>query len=140
MATSLIQALRGIDIFHGLSDDALGTIAESGATIRTRAGVAVITEGQHDSGLRVVLEGSAKVTVAGQDRGVVGPGEYVGEISLIDGRPRSATLTAGDDGVLTFALSALAFDPLLDTHPEIARSLLKTLCARLRKIEAAQHG
>jgi len=140
MATPLIEALRGIDLFESLSDEAMELIAESGATIRTRPGAAVITEGSADTGLRVVLEGSAAVSVGGNDRGTVGPGEYVGEISMIDGQPRSASLAAGPEGVTTFALSSMAFAPVLTKHPEIAESLLKTLCLRLRKVEAAAAG
>lgn len=140
MATSLIETLRGLDIFSSLSDEAMELIVESGATIRTRPGAAVITEGSPDSGLRVVLDGSASVSVAGNDRGTVGPGDYVGEISMIDGEPRSASLAAGPEGVTTFALSSMAFTPILRKYPEIAEALLKTLCLRLRKVEAAAAG
>lgn len=138
MATTLNEALRSIDLFASLDQDAISRIAESGATIRSRPGSHVITEGEQDNGLRVVLDGSAIVTVGDEERGSVGPGDYVGEISLIDGEPRSATLTAGPDGVTTFALSSIAFGPLLDGNPHIARALLKTLCARLRRVESAQ--
>lgn len=137
MPTSLHQALSNIDLFAPLDQDAIALIAESGATIRSAPGSRVITQGAQDNGLRVVLEGTATVTVGDDERGTVGPGEYVGEISLIDGEPRSATLTAGPDGVRTFALSSMAFGPLLEANPTIARALLHTLCARLRKVEAA---
>lgn len=136
MATSLHQALRDIDLFASLDDDTISQLMQSGATIRTRPGTPIIREGDLDSGLRVVLEGSASVSVDGDDRGVIGPGDYVGEISLIDGEPRSATLTAGPDGVTTFAVSAMAFGPLLDRDPRIARALLQMLCARIRRVEA----
>ncbi|TWP35896.1 Crp/Fnr family transcriptional regulator [Leekyejoonella antrihumi] len=139
MATPLIRALRRIDLFSTLSDEATELIVGSGATISTPPGAAVITEGAPDSGLRVVLEGSRSVSAGGNGRGTV-DGEYVGELSMIDGEPRSASLAAGPEGVTTFALPSMAFAPTLMGHPEIAEALLKTLCLRLRKVEAATVG
>jgi CRP/FNR family cyclic AMP-dependent transcriptional regulator len=83
-----------------------------------------------------VLEGSAEVTVNGESRPAMGPGDYLGEISMIDGAPRSATVVAGPEGLTTFRLSSLAFAPLMDT-PEVSRVLLKALCARIRTLENA---
>lgn len=138
MATAhLKQILAGIDLFAGLSPKAVSQIAESGSNFRTGPGGKVITEGSQDSGLRVVLAGSANVIVGGEERGQIGVGDYVGELSMIDGAPRSATITAGPEGVETFALSPMAFMPLVRGDAEIATALLKTLVARLRKVEAA---
>jgi len=64
-------------------------------------------------------------------------GQGFGEISLIDGEPRSATVRAGAEGLQTFALSAWEFRPLLEENPTVAVELLKTLSARLRAAEAA---
>src|SRR5579875_2484368 len=137
-SAQLKQILAGIDLFAGLSPAAISQIAESGSTFRSGPGSKVITEGAQDSGLRVVLAGSADV-VGDEDRGQIGVGDYVGELSMIDGAPRSATITAGPDGVETFALSPMAFMPLVRGDAEIATALLKTLVARLRKVEAAAH-
>src|SRR5579875_1283056 len=138
-SAQLKQILAGIDLFAGLSPAAISQIAESGSTFRSGPGSKVITEGAQDSGLRVVLAGSANVVVGDEDRGQIGVGDYVGELSMIDGAPRSATITAGPDGVETFALSPMAFMPLVRGDAEIATALLKTLVARLRKVEAAAH-
>lgn len=136
-SAQLKQVLAGIDLFEGLSSSAIGQIADSGATFKTAAGGKVITEGATESGLRVVLDGSATVDVAGTSRGEIGVGDYVGELSMIDGAARSATVTAGPNGVTTFALSPIAFMPLVRQDGDIAAALLKTLVARLRKVEAA---
>lgn len=139
-SAQLKQILAGIDLFAGLSPDAISQIAESGSNFHTGPGGHVITEGAADSGLRVVLEGSATVVVGGEERGRIGPGDYVGELSMIDGAPRSATVTAGPAGVETFALSPMAFMPLVRGDADIAVALLKTLVERLRRIEAATHA
>lgn len=58
----------------------------------------------------------------------MGPGEYFGEISLIDGLPRAATVTATTP-LRTISLVARAFGPILDSEPEVGKALLKVLCA-----------
>src|SRR3954469_14105625 len=63
-------------------------------------------------------------------------GEYFGDISMIDGLPRSATVVAGPDGLTTFALSALAFEPVVKENPDVAQALLKALTARIRSLES----
>jgi len=57
-------------------------------------------------------------------------------VSLIDGKPRSADIVAGDDGLTTLGLAKWTFHELLETHPEIAVPMLRVMTARLR---AAEH-
>ena len=56
---------------------------------------------------------------------------------MIDNKPRSATVTAGDDGLRAFAIPAFGFRTALESEPEMAQALLVNLCARIRSIEAA---
>ena len=56
---------------------------------------------------------------------------------MLDGQPRSASVVAGPDGLSTFALSSLAFAPVVKENPEVAQTLLKALCGRIRSLEAA---
>ncbi|MDX6297784.1 MAG: family transcriptional regulator, cyclic receptor protein [Nocardioidaceae bacterium] len=136
---TLPKMLAGIDLFSGVPDSVLSDLVSVGTTHSTSAGHTVVAQGSTDAGLQVVLEGSADVEVNGVRRPEILPGGYFGEISVIDGAGRSATLTAGKDGLKTFAISPVNFSPLIDKHPELARSLLKALCARLRAVEASQH-
>ncbi len=109
-------------------------------------GATVLSEGEEVSGFRsfspkgvemhVVLAGSATAGVAGVAHGTLGPGDYFGEVSLIDGKPRSADIVAGDDGLTTLGLAKWTFHELLETHPEIAVPMLRVMTARLR---AAEH-
>ncbi len=87
--------------------------------------------------MHVVLEGTRagqRARRAGQP--VLGPGAYFGELSLIDGAPRSADVVAGPDGLTTFALSKWTFEDLLDKHPEVAVPMLRVAVARLRALES----
>ena len=70
----------------------------------------------------------------GVEHATLGAGSYFGEISLIDGGPRSATVTAKSD-LKTVSLTSWDFNALLDEYPELARELLIQLCGRLRGVE-----
>ncbi|MGI8577726.1 MAG: cyclic nucleotide-binding domain-containing protein [Nocardioidaceae bacterium] len=128
------KALGKIDLFAGLSAQTLDDLVQRGTTFTTKAGHRVVTEGAPDVGLQVILDGSAEITVNGEPRPPLGPGDYFGEISMIDGAPRSATVVSGPEGMTAFALSSLAFAPMID-RPEVSRVLLKALCARIRSME-----
>ncbi len=134
--SALPDLLKDIDLFSGLSEAVIADLVASGSTIRTPAGHAVVTQGNEDAGLQVILAGTVVVDVGGVRReGTLGPGDYFGEISVIDGGRRSATLTAGEEGLETFAISPLTFWPLIDRHASLRRSLMKALCARIRALD-----
>lgn len=133
---SLPQFLAKIDLFEGLSKDTLSDLIARGTSLKVPAGNHVVEQGANDAGLQVVLEGSADVTVNGVERAALTPGDYFGEISMIDGRPRSASVVAGPDGLTTFALSSLAFAPVVRENPDVAETLLKALTARIRALES----
>jgi CRP/FNR family transcriptional regulator, cyclic AMP receptor protein len=133
---SLPQFLAKIDLFEGLSHDTLSDLIARGTTLTVPPGKHVIEQGAHDAGLQVVLQGSAEVSVNGIERARLELGDYFGEISLIDGLPRSATVVAGPEGLTTFALSSIAFAPVVKENPHVAQALLKALTARIRSLES----
>jgi CRP-like cAMP-binding protein len=133
---SLPTFLAKIDLFEGLSKDTLSGLIERGTTLKVPAGSHVVEQGANDAGLQVVLAGSADVEVNGIVREPLKVGDYFGEISLVDGLPRSATVVAGPDGLSTFALSALAFEPVVRENADVAQALLKALTARIRSLES----
>jgi CRP/FNR family cyclic AMP-dependent transcriptional regulator len=132
----LIPQLRAVDLFSDLSDKALAGIANLGS-VGDHPGGSVLAEQDHTGvGFHLLLSGDAEVSVNGEPRGTMKAGDHFGEVALIDGWPRSATVVVGPAGARTFSLTSWKFSPLLDQHPEITRSLLKSMCARLRKAEA----
>ena len=144
-ADELVAVLAKVDLFEGLDHKLLRRIAESGREETFGAGDQVLAEGEEVGGFRsfspkgvemhVVLRGSAAASVEGVAHATLGPGDYFGEVSLIDGKPRSAEIVAGDGGLTTFALAKWTFHELLDTHPEIAVPMLRVMTARLRNAE-----
>jgi CRP/FNR family cyclic AMP-dependent transcriptional regulator len=135
---TLRESLGQVDLFSALPGAAVDELVASGTTFTLKPGTSLTIQGSSDAGFHFILHGSATVSVNGVERGTIEEGGYFGEISLIDHHGRSATIVAGNEGVQTFAISALAFSGLMDRYPEVARALLPVLTARIRAIEAAQ--
>jgi CRP-like cAMP-binding protein len=129
------EQLRTIDMFSTLSDKDLKAVIEQGSVGDHPAGSLLAEQDRTGVGFHLILTGSAEVIVNGEVRSQMGPGAHFGEISLLDGEPRSATVRVGPEGATTFSLTSWRFNPLLDKHPEMVRALVRTLCARLRRAE-----
>jgi CRP/FNR family cyclic AMP-dependent transcriptional regulator len=136
MADDLVERLASVDLFAGFSRKSLLKLSRSGREVQHRPGHEVASEGRGAAGFHLILEGRGHVEVGGVARRDLGPGEHFGEISLVDGKPRSATVRAGDDGLRTFAIPVWEFRALLDEQPELTRALLDNLCTRIRSVEA----
>lgn len=132
----LVDRLRSVPLFEGLSDKELADVLARSRTVEHRAGAEIVEEGHGAAGFHLILDGTATVVRGGVVRGKIGPGNYFGEISLLDGKPRSATIKT-DTEVRTLSLPAWNFGPLLDAHPSMARKLLLGLCQHLRAMESA---
>lgn len=130
-----LPALRPVPIFRGMSKTALFAVARQSVEVSLPAGATVVTEGDPGDSLCVIVEG--KVDVRKGDRVVaeLKAGDFFGEISLIDGEPRTATVVATEDLSL-LTLSSSNFDTLL-TDPYFARAVLKNLAKRFRQVQDA---
>lgn len=127
-----IDLLGGVPLFQGLTKKELKAIAAVGKQVEHPAGRDIVKEGSAEgAGFHLIVEGTAKVLVGGNTRNRLGPGDYFGEMSLLDKGPRSATVQAESD-MRTLSLASWAFLPLLDRHPSIARKMLVELSRRLR--------
>jgi CRP/FNR family transcriptional regulator, cyclic AMP receptor protein len=138
MSTAPEEALRNVPIFAGLDDDDLERLARQMKERRFPEGADVTTEGAGGAGFFVIIEGNASVSVSGEVRATLGPGDYFGEIALIDAGTRSASITAATD-ILAYGLTAWEFRPFVEEHPQVAWAMLQTLARRLREAQAHEH-
>jgi CRP-like cAMP-binding protein len=123
--------LRKVELFESLSDRDLKRVADSFKESTFSTGDVIATEGQRGVGFFVIGEGTVDYTVHGDKVGSGGPGDYFGEVALIDDGPRTATVTATTD-VTAFGLTSWEFRPLIVESAEIAWELLQMMAKRLR--------
>src|SRR5918911_1245618 len=112
------EVLRSIGIFSGCSKRELQSLAKVLKEIDYQTGDEICRQGQSGLGLHVVTEGETEVQVDGQTRRRLGPGAFFGEIALLDGGPRSATVVA-ESPVRTFAITSWNFRSVLKEHPSM---------------------
>ena len=132
----VLEMLAEVDLFEGISRADLRRIYTAGKEVDFAAGEDLIVEGRQAGRFFLILDGQVDVSIRGRTLRSFGPGEYLGEISLIDGQPRSATAVAVSP-VRTWSLSSWNFKPLLRTYPTVAEKIMLLLCRRLRNAEAA---
>ncbi|GAB3072189.1 hypothetical protein GCM10027053_41500 [Intrasporangium mesophilum] len=133
---SLKESLCAVELFCELPDDLVDEMIARGSTVEVGPGVEMVTQGDNSTGMYLIIGGSAAVSVDGHQVGQLARGDYFGEMSLIDGATRSATVTSGPEGATAFRLSAVAFSDLIEEHPHTALLLLKGLAGRVRALEA----
>ena len=132
----VVQALRAVPLFSHLGDKQLNLVAKQAKPVSFSQGEDICKQGASGVGMHVVLEGETRVEVDGQERRRMGPGAFFGEIALLDGGPRSATVIAESD-VVTLALPAWDFQQLVGTNADLALELLKGVAQRLRENDAS---
>jgi len=135
MAEAPLELLQRVPLFAEFERGDLERLSRSFKERTFEAGHKVAEEGRGGAGFFVIESGEATVTVRGEERATLGPGDYFGEIALIDDGARSATITADSD-LRCYGLTSWEFRPLVESNASIAWKLLETLAKRLRE---AQH-
>jgi CRP/FNR family cyclic AMP-dependent transcriptional regulator len=118
--------LQRVPIFAGLDRKELERIAASMKQRTFQAGDNVTTEGAGGVGFFVIEDGKAKVTIGGEERRRLGPGDYFGEVALLNESARTATIVAETD-LRCYGLTSWEFRPLVETHGSIAWKLLQAM-------------
>ncbi len=131
----LLQRLKSVPLFEGLSDKELNAVVSASRTVEHQAGHEVVEEGGGSVGFHLILDGTATVSQGARTIRTLAPGDYFGEISVIDGKPRSATVKT-ESAMRTLSLPAWKFQPLLDDNPALTRKILVGLCETIRASEA----
>jgi CRP/FNR family cyclic AMP-dependent transcriptional regulator len=135
------DTLAHVELFAGLEKKDLQLLAGACRERNYSAGSKLIKQGDTGVGLYVITVGTVHITKetdpdkAELDLGTVGPGNVLGEMSLLDDLPRSANVTAVSE-VTALLLPVWEFRTTLRNHPDIALKLLATLSRRLRKAES----
>ena len=129
----VIEALRAVPLFKAFSDKDLVKLAGISKEVPHPAGKTVLEEDHSAIGFHLILSGEAEAIQGGTPVGTMRPGDYFGEMSLIDGKPRSASVVAKTD-LVTLAIPAWNFERLLDDQPEMMRALLVALSERIRHL------
>jgi CRP-like cAMP-binding protein len=127
----LLAALEQAPLFQGLPRKHRHAIATCARYFRYQDGETIVREGYPGDAFYILLEGEARVERDGRDHGAVFPGDHFGELSLLDGAPRMATVVASGPAVAA-CVSRDDFQKLLHDEPTVAGGLLKglTLVAR----------
>jgi CRP/FNR family cyclic AMP-dependent transcriptional regulator len=131
VAEAPVELLQRVPLFEHFEKGDLERLARSFKERTFDAGSTVAGEGKTGAGFFVIESGEATVSVRGDERRSLGPGDYFGEIALLDDGARSATVTAVSD-LRCYGLTSWEFRPLVESNASIAWKLLETMAQRLR--------
>jgi CRP/FNR family cyclic AMP-dependent transcriptional regulator len=131
-----VDLLRKIPLFGRLSQRQLSAVAKHADEVQLRKGTVLAKQGAQGLEAIIIVDGRARVETDGRALAELGPGDVVGEMSVIDGKPRSATVIA-ETPMNLLILHRRDFVSLLETVPGLQRKLLVTLCERVRQADQA---
>jgi CRP/FNR family transcriptional regulator, cyclic AMP receptor protein len=131
-----VTQLSEVPLFSHCSKRELQTIAGAAKEVRHREGHVIAREGETGVGFFLIVDGTADVTIGGERRARLGPGDFFGEISLLDHGTRTATVTATSP-IHLLGLTSWVFRGLVRDHPTIALNMLRVVAGRLRS--ATEH-
>jgi CRP/FNR family transcriptional regulator, cyclic AMP receptor protein len=136
--TDPAESLRQVPLFSGLDRKELETIAKLAKEQRYAAGTTIVKAGAGGHGLYIIKEGQVSVVRDGQTVASFGPGQFFGEISVLDGGPRTADVRADTDTVC-LTLISWEIKPVLMEHAGITYKMLLESVKRLRRQEPRMH-
>ena len=131
-----VDALRQCPLFAELSRDELQEMAKTTEDLEVDTGKVLCREGEPAQEFFVIIEGEAEATKDGEALRTMGPGDFFGEIGLIEDIPRTATVTATSP-LRFFVLTRQSFWGMLDRMPGVERKILRALAKRLLATEPA---
>jgi CRP/FNR family cyclic AMP-dependent transcriptional regulator len=130
-----IDHLAQVPLFSACSRKDLQQVAKRAEDVNVEPGKILVSEGSAGHEFFVIVEGTAKVSRHGQPVATLGPGQFFGDLALLDHAPRNATVTAESPMELV-VLGQREFSGLIDDVPGFAAKLLAGLAARLRAADS----
>ena len=127
----VLELLKEVPLFEGCSKKELSLLGDIAEETHYSAGQTICQEGDPGLGLSLIIDGNARVEIQKRARRRMGPKSFFGDVALLDGGPRSATVIAETD-VILLNVPAWSFKALLKEEPQIAVKMLPVLAHRLR--------
>ena len=130
-----VELIGGCPLFHGLDAAGLAAVAAAAIEVEFPAERVIARQGEIGTGFFVVVDGAVRVIRDGAVVARLGPGEFFGELSVLDGGPRVAQVVA-DGPTRCLALASWDFERVLREEPGVALSVLRVVAGRLREVTA----
>lgn len=131
-----IDLMKRVSLFSACSDRELRKIASIADSVEIEEGAVVAREGKPGLEFFVIANGKARVSIGRKRVATLGPGDFFGEMALLDQGPRAATVTA-DTPLTVYVLDSRSFSSMLEDVPTVARKILRGVAHRLREAEKA---
>ena len=132
----MAQRLAKVPMFSGCTKRELDAIARAVKEVQHPEGHVIAREGDRGVGFFLITDGTAMVSVGGKARSRLGPGDFFGEIALLDRGPRTATVTSTSP-IRLLGLTAWVFRGLIEEHPSIGLRLLEVVAERIRQASSS---
>ena len=134
-----IRHLQRVPLFSGFNEDELRRVAELSRIAEAAAGTVVTQIGEPGDSFFIIIDGAVAVRTPVGAGSQLQPGDFFGEMSLVDGEPRSATIVATTD-LRLLVIDRFHFWRLLDEAPDLVRRILTILSRRVRRLEQTVHA
>jgi len=133
------ELLAGCPLFKGIDADGLTKLAALATSVDFPAGHVIARQGEIGTGFFVIVSGGVRVVRDGNAVAHLGPGEFFGELSVLDRMPRNATVAA-EEPTSCLALASWDFENVLLAEPALTLAILRGVAMRLREVtESARH-
>ena len=130
-----LELLERVPLFAGVARDELEAIGRIADEIDVPAGTALTHEGRHEGYFFVIVSGTVRIERGGRSINTIGAGDFLGEIALLDGGPRTASATT-ESSCRLLSLTHQRFHELLDTSPSVRTAVLEAVGQRMRALDA----
>jgi CRP-like cAMP-binding protein len=127
------ELLAGCPLFHGVGAENLAAVSDRAAEVDFPAGRVIARQGEIGTGFFIVIDGRVRVVRDNETLATLGPGDFFGELSVLDRMPRTAQVVA-EVPTRCLALASWDFEQVLLDHPALALAILRGLAGRLRSV------
>ena len=131
-----IELLGAMPLFEGIAPGDLGGIADRAVEVDYAPRGVIVREGEIGTGFFVIVSGKVRVVRDGETVSTLGPGEFFGELSVLDRRPRNAQVEATEP-TTCLALASWDLEAVITEQPRVALAMLRVLAGRLRDLSDA---